>query len=102
LFRRFLMSIIVVILKDHLFAQVFCKAMSVIAAVIIIGAVPFNKVGKKNAEFLNEAIIMCVLYTMICFSPFVPDINAKQIMGYFCCIIVAGHLTFNLYLIIGA
>ena len=96
------MSIIVVILKDHLYAQVFIKAMSVIAAVIIIGAVPYNQIGKKNAEFLNEAIIMFVLYTMICFSPFVPDINAKQIMGYFCCIIVAGHLTFNLYLIISA
>jgi hypothetical protein len=45
---------------------------------------------------------MCVLYCMICFSPFVPDIEAKQGMGYFCCFLVSVHLAFNLYLILGS
>jgi hypothetical protein len=76
------------------------KAFSIIAAVIIAGAVPFNSISKRQTEFLNETIIMFVLYTMICFSPFVPDLKAKQLMGYFCCLIVGTHLFLNLYLIL--
>jgi hypothetical protein len=37
---------------------------------------------------------------MICFSPFVPDIRARQVVGYVCCLLVSIHLTLNLYLIL--
>jgi len=94
------MAIIVVIFRDYLIFQLFFKAMMIVTAVIIIGAVPFNSVAKRQAEFLNEVIIMFVLYNMICFSPFVPDYEAKQKMGYFCCLVVAGHLFINLYFIL--
>lgn len=77
LFRRFLMAMIVVVVRDHLYLQVMLKAFSVVAAVIISGAVPFNRLAKKKTEFLNETIIMLTLYNMICFSPFVPDLEAK-------------------------
>jgi biopolymer transport protein ExbB/TolQ len=43
---------------------------------------------------------MMTLYNMLCFSPFVPDLEAKQKMGYFCCLVVASHLLLNLYLIL--
>jgi hypothetical protein len=62
--------------------------------------VPYNRVSKTRIEFLNEVIIMFVLYNMICFSQFVSDINAKQLIGYFCCFIIASHLLLNLYLIL--
>jgi len=94
------MAVIVVVLRDHLIFQVMLKAFSIIAAVIIAGAVPYNRVSKRKMEFLNEVIIMFVLYNMICFSPFVPDLNAKQLIGYFCCFVVASHLLLNLYLIL--
>jgi hypothetical protein len=37
---------------------------------------------------------------MICFSTFVTDLNAKQLIGYFCCFVIASHLLLNLYLIL--
>ena len=45
---------------------------------------------------------MCVLYCMICFSPFVPDIRARQIVGYVCCLLVSVHLALNLYFILAS
>jgi hypothetical protein len=60
-------------MRDHLIFQVMLKAFSIIAAVIIIGEIPFNTVAKRRTELLNETIIMFVLYNMICFSPFVTD-----------------------------
>lgn len=94
------MTIIVVVMRDHLFFQIMLKAFSIIAAVIIIGGVPFNTVAKKRIEIFNETIIMFVLYNIICFSPFNSNQDAKQGIGYFCCMIVASHLIFNLYLIL--
>lgn len=94
------MAVIVVVVRDHLYLQVMLKAFSVVGAVIISGAVPFNLLAKKKTQFLNETIIMLTLYNMICFSPFVPDLEAKQKMGYFCCLVVASHLFLNLYLIL--
>ena len=94
------MAIIVVVLRDHLIFQVMLKAFSIIAAVIIAGTVPYNRVSKRKMEFLNEVIIMFILYNMICFSTFVTDLNAKQLIGYFCCFVVASHLLLNLYLIL--
>ena len=102
LLRRFLMAVIVVVFRDRLIFQIMLKAFSIIAAVIISGEIQFTTVAKRKTELLNETIIMFVLYNMICFSPFVTDMKAKQGMGYFCCLIVAGHLLFNLYLILGS
>jgi hypothetical protein len=45
---------------------------------------------------------MCVLYCIICFSPFVPDIRARQVMGYVCCLLVSIHFALNLYLILAS
>ena len=72
---------------------------SIIAATIIAGYIEFDSPTKLTSEFFNETTVMCVLYCMICFSPFVPDIRARQAMGYFCCMIVSFHLAINLLLI---
>jgi hypothetical protein len=42
---------------------------------------------------------MFMLYNMICFSPFVPDIEARFKMGYFCCVLEALALAVNICLI---
>jgi len=94
------MAVIVVIFRDYFIFQIFLKAMMIVAAVIIIGTIPFNTVAKRQAEFLNEVIIMLVLYNMICFSPVVTDYEAKHKIGYFCCFVVASHLFINLYFIL--
>lgn len=68
---------------------------------IIAGAVPYATHYKRNTEFLNEVIIMFVMYNVLCFSPFVPDLETRSRMGFFCCIVVALHLIVNLYFIGG-
>jgi hypothetical protein len=102
LVRRLLMAVIIVILGDHLITQVFIMAMSIITAVIINGHVDGLPRKKRIMEFLNETILMFVLYSMICFSPFVPENKARITMGYFCCLVVALHLVVNLSLILAA
>jgi len=100
LVRRFFMGLIVVVFRNSLIFQVMLKAASIITSVIIIGAVPFETRKKKNTEFFNEVIIMFVMYSILCFSPFVPDIGARSKIGFFCCIVVALHLLANLSIIL--
>ena len=66
---------------------------------IIAGAVPYATGNKRNKEFLNEVILMFVMYNVMCFSPFLPDLQTRSNMGFFCCIVVAFHLIVNLYFI---
>jgi len=98
LIRRFLMGVVVVVLRKHLCFQVFLKGMSIVATVIISGYVPFATKTKRNIEFFNETIIMIVMYCFFCFSDFVPDPQARSSIGFVCCSIVSLHLLVNLFL----
>ena len=53
-------------------------------------------------EFANECLIMLMLYNMISFSPFVPEIETRFNMGYFCCLVEAAALFANLWLIMSS
>ena len=75
---------------------------SIIAATIIAGYIEFDSPTKLTSEFFNETTVMCVLYCMICFSPFVPNLGARQIVGYACCLLVSIHLALNLFLILAS
>ena len=90
---------LVVPLKEHLIFQVMLMNFSIIAGTIIAGYIEYDSRSKRNSEFFNETTIMCVLYCIICFSPFVPDIEVRQAVGYFCCLIVSLHLAINLLII---
>lgn len=77
------------------------KALSIIFAVMLIGGVEaLHTPERRRWEFFNEIIIMMVLYTMICFSPFVPDLSARYQVGWFCIFLVGLHLALNLGLIL--
>jgi hypothetical protein len=78
LFRRLLLAFIVVKFREHLFFQILLTVLSVIVGIILNGYIEaLESSHKKNVEYLNEVIIMCVLYSMICFSPMVPDLYAR-------------------------
>ena len=102
LLRRLFLAIVIVFLKEHLVFQVMLVDFSLIAGVIIVGYIEFESQSKRNTEFVNETIMIYVLFCMICFSPFVPDMRAKQAVGYICCFLVSMHLTVNLYLILSS
>ncbi len=73
---------------------------TIFAAITIAAYIYDDMKAKRNKEFLDETIMMCVLYCMICFSPFVPDIRARQVIGILCCSFVSIHLALNLGLIL--
>ena len=101
--RRLLLALIVVIFRNFLWMQIFLKALTIITAVIILGeANYFETKFKHRMEYANEILVMLMLYNMICFSPFVPDIQTRSKMGYFCCVVEAFALAANLWLIMSS
>jgi len=93
------MALVVVLLKEHLIFQIMLMDFSIIAGIIIAGYIHYRTPEKRKTDLADEAILMCVLYCMVCFSPFVPDIKARRISGYICCIIVSMNIAVNLFLI---
>ena len=52
-----------------------------------IGGVPANKL-----EMFNESILMMIMYTFLCFTDFVPNLETQFTVGYVSCGIVMLHL----------
>ena len=78
LLRRLMLAISVVILNQVLIWQIMLMALQIIVSVIIIGNVrPFYFQSMSKKELFNEIILMFVMYTIICFSPFVPDVTIR-------------------------
>ena len=55
----------------------YAMTYTVLAQMVIISEVkPFEGGLKANyMEFFNESIILLVMYTMICFTDFVPSVD---------------------------
>ena len=101
LLRRMLLAIAVVIFDKVLIWQIMLMALQIVASVIIIGNVrPFHFQSRSNKELFNEIILMFVMYTIICFSPFVPDVTIRFQIGYITIFVVGLHLAVNVYQIL--
>jgi hypothetical protein len=55
------------------------------------GGTPANRM-----ETFNEVVLLLIMYTMMCFTDFVPDLETQYGIGYVACSLVAGHLLVNL------
>ena len=103
LFRRLLLAVAVVIFDKVLIWQIMLMALQIVASVIIIGNVrPFHTNGRSKKELFNEIVLMFVMYTIICFSPFVPDVTVRFYIGYITIFVVSLHLAINIYEILQA
>jgi len=49
---------------------------------------------------VNEFVVMMVMYHLICFTPFVPEIETRFNVGYVLCVLIGLHLAANLALIL--
>ena len=49
-------------------------------------------------ERFNEVILILTLYTMFCFTSWVPSIETKMKVGYLSCALVVLHFAVNLYI----
>jgi len=93
LVRRLLLAIIVVLLKTTVIWQISLMTLTVITQVIILGRVgPFVEKSKIRFEFFSEVTLMLVMYHMICFTPFVPDVQVRFNLGYSVCAVISFHL----------
>ena len=68
----------IVVVNKILIWQIMLIASQIVISVIIIGNIgPYKSLHKRSIEFFNEVILMSVMYTIICFSPLVPDAEVK-------------------------
>ena len=101
LVRRLMIAIAIVIVNQVLIWQIMLMASQIVASVIIIGNVrPYRHPSKRKIEIFNEIILMVVMYTIICFSDLVPNIEARFTIGYVCMATISTHLGVN-FIIIG-
>jgi hypothetical protein len=95
--RRLLMAVICVFTPKLFFVQFAVFAWSSIINVVIVGQIKvFEDPAKARFEMESEVAIMMILYTIICFSAYVSDVDAKEAMGYVCCLIIGGNFIYNL------
>jgi len=75
--------------------------MTVIAQVILLGRVqPFKTKGRIRYEMFSEVVLMFSVYHLICFTPFVPDVEVRFKLGYSCIGVVSFHILVSLLLIL--
>lgn len=95
--RRLLMAAVCVFTPKLFFVQFTVFAWSSIANVVIVGQIRiFEDPAKTKFEMQSEVAIMLIMYTVICFSSYVSDVQARETMGYICCLIIALNFIFNL------
>jgi len=97
LVRRFMISMMVVFLDATVIWQIALMTMNVIVQVIILGRVaPFALRSANKFELFSECIVMLVMYHLICFTPFVPDLEVRFRLGYLVIGVICLHLTISL------
>lgn len=79
--------------------QISLMTMTVIVQAIILGRLsPFSE-DRTAYEFYSEATVMVVMYHMICFTPFIPEVETRFYLGYLCIVVVCQHLFVSFYII---
>jgi len=81
--RRLILGVAVVLLNKKALWQFLIVMFTVFVQIIVLTClVPFKSSSQVGRELVNEAIIMVVLYHLMCFSNFVPDLDTRFILGY--------------------
>ena len=98
MFRRFILAVCCVKLGHLLWLQIMLQSYSIAASVIIIGYTEdcYLDRGRMKDALVDEVMTMFLMYNFICFTPFVPDYEARYNLGYFCLIIWVGNFVYHL------
>ena len=90
-----------VYLQTAVIWQISLMTMTIITQVIILGRLqPFVLPSKTKYELFSEVIVMLVMYHLICFTPFVPDVDMRFKLGYSVCSIVVAHLVVSMAILL--
>jgi hypothetical protein len=97
LLRRLILAFAVVVVQEVLIGQIYLIWLQCIIAVCVMEyAYPFKTQGERRMELFNEVILILVLYTMMCFTQFVPEVDTREKIGYVSSGLVALHFLVNL------
>jgi hypothetical protein len=77
LLRRLMLGIAICMVGKVLIWQIFIMTFQIIAQVILIGSGVYLGATKRRLEFFNELILLSVMYTILCYSPWVTDVYVK-------------------------
>jgi len=101
LVRRFILAFIVVYMQTAVIWQISLMTMTIITQVIILGRLqPFVLPSKTKYELFSEVVVMLVMYHLICFTPFVPDVDMRFRLGYSVSAIVIAHLAVSMAILL--
>ena len=102
LLRRFMIGALCVFSRKFLIFQIAGLVFNIIFATIIQGSTLCMEDKRLNSvEYLNESMIMLVMYCLICFTDLVPDLETRSYIGYVCQAFVIFHIIFNLSFLFG-
>ena len=100
LIRRAMLAVAVCVVNKTLIYQVYIMWGQIVFQTFIIGSGVYSTKGARRSEFFNEITLMLVLYTVLCFSPWLDDIAMRIIIGYIVCSIVIIHFLVNFFIIL--
>ena len=102
LLRRLMLAFAIVIVQEVLIGQIYLIwGQCTIALCVMEYTYPFKTKNERRMELFNEVILVCVLYTMMCFTQFVPEVETKEKVGYVSSGLVALHFLVNLGIMLG-
>ena len=74
---------IIILMPKYLFTQYFTVTVTGVATIALIGSQrPFISKNRNRAEILQEIVIICIMYHVLCFTDFVPDPALRNLVGY--------------------
>jgi len=86
----------VVHLDETVIWQISQMALQVIVAVIVYSNVePYQDNRVNKFEIFNEVTIMFVMYNILCFMPFVPDVEVRYRLGFLVCALISLNILIN-------
>ena len=99
LLRRIIMAVMLVEITQLVYQILFVIFQSFLAAILMHQVQPFQLAQLHRVEMFNEVMILFELYAVICFSPWLSDIETKVRTGYAACAILSIHFIVSLSII---
>ena len=97
LLRRIILGFSVTWTSELLIVQIYLISSQTIVAVYILYYIkPFASNAEMRLEVFNEIILMLLLYMIICFSCWGPEIDVQYQLGYLAIALVIFHLFFHI------
>ena len=95
------MAFAVTVTSQTLILQIYLiVAQSLISVIILEYVRPLKSSSARKNEIFNEVVMILLLYTLISFTEWGPNIETKFMLGFVTCGLVSLHLLINIGIMI--